>query len=63
MNVRLGAAILNASPRDLGEQLSYALQVIVCQAPSCRTEIVLPFLSPLENFPLVPSVGGDPSLM
>lgn len=42
--------------------MPYALQVIVCQAPSCRTEIVLPFPSPPENFPLVPSVGGDPYL-
>lgn len=39
-----------------------ALQVIACQAPNCRTEIVLPFLSPLENFPLVPSGAGDPYL-
>jgi hypothetical protein len=39
-----------------------ALQIIVCQVPTCRAEIVLPFLSPLENFPLVPSVGGDPYL-
>ena len=39
-----------------------ALQVIVCQVTSCRTEIVLPFLAPLENFPLVASGGGDPYL-
>jgi hypothetical protein len=44
-----------------GEQMPH-LEVIVCQAPNCRTEIVLPFLAPLENFPFVPSVGGDPHL-
>lgn len=42
--------------------MPYAPQVIDCQAPSCRTEIVLPFLTPLENFPLVASVGSDPYL-
>jgi hypothetical protein len=42
--------------------MTYALQVIVCQAQSCRTEIVLPFGTPPENFPLLPSAGGDPYL-
>jgi hypothetical protein len=47
---------------NLREQMAHVLQVIVCQVTSCRTEIVLPFLTPLENFPLVASVGGDPYL-
>ena len=46
----------------LGELMRDGLQVIAYQAPSCRTEIVLPFLSPLENFLLVPWVRGDPYL-
>jgi hypothetical protein len=48
--------------RDLGEQMPYALQVIACQATSCRTEIVLPFLTaPREEYSDT-SVKGDPYL-
>lgn len=42
--------------------MPYALQIIVCQATSCRTEIVLPFLAPVQNSPLVTSIGDDPYL-
>jgi hypothetical protein len=49
-------------PKAEGSNMSYALQVLDCQRTSCRSEIVLPFLAPVENFPLVPSTGGDPYL-
>src|SRR5215469_10543494 len=42
--------------------MPYSLQILACRAASCRAEIVLPFLAPLENFPLGASVGGDPYL-
>jgi hypothetical protein len=44
--------------------MPYALQVIVCQATSCKTEIVLPLLSPttLAEECSDPSVRGDSHL-
>jgi hypothetical protein len=42
--------------------MPYALQVVDCQAQGCRTEIVLPFFTPLENFPIVTAVRGEPYL-
>jgi transposase len=43
--------------------MPYALQFIVCQATDCRSEIVLPFLTPLrEREDSDTSVRGDPYL-
>lgn len=42
--------------------MPHALQIIVCQATTCRTEIVLPFRTPVQNSPLVTSIGDDPYL-
>jgi hypothetical protein len=42
--------------------MPYALQVIVCEATICRTEIVLHFLTTLGEECSETSVRGDPYL-
>lgn len=62
MDVRFGRAILNDSPSDLEGANALRPADYRLSGPSCRTEIVLPFLAPVQNSPLVTSIGDDPYL-